>query len=35
VSEKKDKFSDAYKNAREHILTGKAYNHLKKIQSYE
>ena len=33
VSEKYNKFIDAYKNAREHILTGKTYEHLKIIQN--
>ena len=33
VSEKFSSFKDAYNNAREHILSGKSFNHLKKIQS--
>ena len=33
VAEKFSKFKDAYSNAREHILSGKSFNHLKKIQS--
>ena len=33
VSEKNSKFIDAYKNAREHILSGKTYEHLKSIQN--
>ena len=33
VSEKNSKFIDAYKNAREHILSGKTYDHLKNIQN--
>jgi anthranilate phosphoribosyltransferase len=33
VSEKQDKFSDAYNNTREHILSGKTYKYLKKLQS--
>ena len=33
VSEKNPKFIDAYKNAREHILSGKTYEHLKSIQN--
>ena len=33
VSENKNKFSDAYQNAREHILSGKTYNYLKNIQN--
>jgi len=33
VSEKFNKFIDAYHNAREHILTGKTYYHLKMIQN--
>ena len=33
VGEKFAKFSDAYKFAREFILTGKPYSHLKKIQN--
>ena len=33
VSEKNSKFIDAYKNAREHILSGKTYNHLKNMQN--
>jgi len=33
VSEKNIKFMDAYQNAREHILSGKSYEHLKIIQN--
>ena len=33
VSEKNSKFIDAYKNAREHILSGKTYEHLTGIQN--
>ncbi len=33
VAEKNSEFVDAYKNAREHILSGKAYEHLKFIQN--
>ena len=33
VSEKNSMFIDAYKNAREHILSGKTYDHLKNIQN--
>ena len=33
VSEKQDKFYDAYNNTREHILSGKTYKYLKKLQS--
>jgi len=33
VSEKYSKFSDAYENARKHILSGKTYKHLKNIQN--
>ena len=33
VPEKNSKFIDAYKNAREHILSGKTYAHLKSIQN--
>ena len=33
VYEKHDKFIDAYKNARSHILSGKTYEHLKIIQN--
>ena len=33
VSEKNSKFIDAYKNARKHILSGKTYDHLKKMQN--
>jgi len=33
VSEKHNKFIDAYQNAREHILSGKTYEHLKVIQN--
>ena len=32
VVEKHSKFKDAYDDARNHILTGKAFVHLKKIQ---
>ena len=33
VSEKNSKFIDAYKNTREHILSGKTYEHLKSIKN--
>jgi len=33
VAEKKNKFIDAYKNAREHILSGKTYKYLKIVQN--
>ena len=33
VSENHTKFIDAYQNAKEHILSGKAYEHLKTIQN--
>ena len=33
VSEKYSKFSDAYNNARKHILSGKTYQHLNAIQN--
>ena len=33
VSEKFSDFKDAYNNAREHILSGKTFKHLQKIQS--
>ena len=33
VSEKHIKFIDAYQNAKEHILSGKTYEHLKNIQN--
>ena len=33
VSEKFSNFKDAYNNAREHILSGKSFKHLQKIQS--
>ena len=33
VSEKYSKFIDAYNAARKHILTGKTFEHLKKIQN--
>jgi len=33
VSEKNSKFIDAYKNTREHILSGKTYEHLRSIQN--
>ena len=33
VSEKFSNFKDAYNNAREHILSGKSFKHLEKIQS--
>ena len=32
VAEKHSKFIDAYKDSRKHILTGKTFEHLKKIQ---
>jgi len=32
VAEKNSKFIDAYENAREHILTGKTFEHLNKIR---
>ena len=33
VAEKFLSFKDAYNNAREHILSGKSFKHLEKIQS--
>ena len=33
VSEKYSKFIDAYNSSRKHILTGKTFEHLKKIQN--
>ena len=33
VSERFSSFKDAYNNAREHVLTGKTFNHLQTIQS--
>ena len=33
VSERFSNFKDAYKNSREHILSGKTFNHLQTIQS--
>ena len=33
ISENSNKFSEAYQNARKHILSGKALEHLKKIQN--
>ena len=33
VAEKLSKFKDAYNSSREHILSGKAFKHLEKIQS--
>ena len=33
VSEKNYKFIDAYKNAREHILSGKTFEHLRNLQN--
>ena len=33
VNENYQEFHDAYKSSREHILSGKASNHLKKIQN--
>ena len=33
VSEKHSKFIDAYTDTREHILSGKTFNHLKNIQN--
>ena len=33
VSEKYSKFIDAYKSARDHILSGKTFEHLKNIQN--
>ena len=33
VAEKFSSFKDAYNNARDHILSGKTFNHLKNIQS--
>ena len=33
VSGKNYKFIDGYKDARKHILSGKAFNHIKKLQN--
>ena len=33
VSEYKDNFKDAYQETRDHILSGKTFNHLEKIQN--
>ena len=33
VSENKDSFKEAYQETRDHILTGKTYNYLRKIQN--
>ena len=33
VSNKHNKFIDAYQDSREHILSGKTYEHLKVIQN--
>ena len=33
VSEDKENFEEAYQKARDHILSGKAFNHLEKIQN--
>ena len=33
VAEKHSKFIDAYKDAKKHILTGKTFEHLNKIQN--
>jgi anthranilate phosphoribosyltransferase len=33
VSEKNSMFIDAYKNTREHVLSGKTYEHLRRIQN--
>ena len=33
VSEKHSKFNEAYKNARDHILSGNAFKHLTNIQN--
>ena len=33
VSDKKDNFKEAYEETRNHILSGKAFNHLEKIQN--
>ena len=33
VSGNKNSFQEAYQDARNHILSGKAFNHLKKIQT--
>ena len=33
VAEKYENFSDAYHSAKEHILSGKSYEHIKKIQN--
>ena len=35
VSEKYSEFNEAYKDARKHILSGIAYNHIKQLQSKE
>ena len=32
VSEDKDNFKEAYQKTRDHILSGKAFNHLKKFK---
>ena len=33
VAEKESNFEDAYEETKNHILTGKAFDHLKKIQN--
>ena len=33
VTENQENFSEAYSIARQHILSGKTYNHLKKLQN--
>ena len=33
VSGNKENFKEAYQEARDHILTGKTFDHLKKIQN--
>ena len=33
VSENKDNFKEAYQETREHILSGRTFNHLEKIQN--
>ena len=33
VSDYKDNFKEAYKETRDHILSGKAFNHLEKIRN--
>ena len=33
VAEKHSKFDNAYEDARKHILTGKTFKHLSKIQN--